>query len=215
MPTAATFRAWASRVPPGFIFSVKASRFLTHIRRLRDPRGPVEFLMERAGELGHRLGPILLQLPPDMPADLDRLARTLDAFPATTRVAVEPRHDSWFGDEVRALLERYGAALCLADRRRPVTPVWRTAGWTYLRFHAGLALPRSCYGEQALETWATRIRDGWGQDPDAFAYFNNDHAGCALRDAGVLGRQLSGIGVRIGRRPDVPPDVLDHPQPAA
>ena len=122
MPSSASFRSWASRVPDGFVYAVKASRYLTHVRRLRDPRQPVEFLMERASELGPHLGPILLQLPPDMPADLDRLLEALDAFPNEVRIAVEPRHASWFTDEVRAALESRGAALCLADRRGPVTP---------------------------------------------------------------------------------------------
>jgi uncharacterized protein YecE (DUF72 family) len=81
MPPSASFRSWATRVPEGFLYAVKASRYLTHIRRLRDPREPVELLMERASELGSHLGPILLQLPPDMPVDIDRLADTLDAFP--------------------------------------------------------------------------------------------------------------------------------------
>src|SRR5947207_2253216 len=101
MPAAATFRGWARRVPAGFVFAVKASRYLTHVRRLLEPHEPVAYLLERATELGAHLGPILLQLPPDMPADLDRLARTLEAFPPSVRVAVEPRHPSWFTEPFR------------------------------------------------------------------------------------------------------------------
>ena len=137
MPSSATFRSWASRVPPGFTFAVKASRYLTHIRRLRDPREPVEYLMERASELGDRLGPVLLQLPPDLEVDVDGLAETLDAFPRSTRVAVEPRHRSWYTDDVREVLTDRGVALCLADRRRLLMPEWQTADWAYLRFHGG------------------------------------------------------------------------------
>jgi uncharacterized protein YecE (DUF72 family) len=188
MPSEATFRAWARQAPPGFLFAVKASRYLTHVRRLLEPRDPVAFLMERARLLGEHLGPILLQLPPDMRVDVDRLSRTLDAFPAGTRVAVEPRHASWFADSVRDLLSAKGAALCWADRRGPITPLWRTADWGYIRFHAGVATPRPCYGEASLESWAERIRDGWGPGAEAFAYFNNDHRACALRDAAVLAR---------------------------
>lgn len=211
MPSSATFRAWAGRVPEGFVFAVKASRYLTHVRRLLEPREPVEFLLERASELGPRLGPILLQLPPDMPVDIDRLATTLDAFPPAIRVAVEPRHASWFTDEVRDLLVTRGAALCLADRRGPITPLWRTTDWTYIRFHGGRAKPGPCYGDHSLARWVTRLLERWGRDQDGFAYFNNDHQGCALRDAAVFGRLLAKEGVRHGRLPDIGDEVLLMP----
>jgi uncharacterized protein YecE (DUF72 family) len=211
MPSAATFRSWASRVPDGFLFAVKASRYLTHIRRLREPREPVDFLMERAGELGSHLGPILLQLPPDMPVDLARLDETLNAFPTSARVAVEPRHNSWFTDELRALLTRHRVALCLADRRGPLTPQWWTADWSYLRFHGGRASPRPCYGERALDSWAARVREDGGPDTNGFAYFNNDHQGCALRDAALFGRLLEKHGVAVGRIPEIGDEVLQLP----
>ena len=101
--------------------------------------------MERAAGLGNKLDTILLQLPPTLKADADLLRECLAQFPAGTRVAVEPRHESWWTDEIRALLERYGAALCWADRdEKPVAPLWRTTDWGYLRFHHGFeqwALP--------------------------------------------------------------------------
>lgn len=215
MPSSAAFRSWAARVPDGFLFAVKASRYLTHVRRLQEPRAPVDFLLERASELGPHLGPILLQLPPDMTIQIDRLAETLDAFPPTVRVAVEPRHDSWFVDDLRNLLRSHGAALCLGDRRGPVTPLWRTADWTYLRFHGGRASPRPCYGGSALSSWVARLIDGWGRDPDAVVYFNNDHQGCALRDAALLGRLLAKDGVSHGQLPDIRDEVLVSPPPTA
>jgi len=215
MPSSATFRAWAARVPDGFVFAVKASRYLTHVRRLREPKEPVAFLMERAGELGSHLGPILLQLPPDMPIDLDRLAATLEAFPRSVRVAFEPRHSSWYTDGLRELLTQYEVALCLADRRGPLMPPWRTADWGYLRFHAGRARPASCYTEHALGTWALTTRDEFGSQPTVYAYFNNDHGGCALRDASVFGRLLSDAGLEVALQPEVPDDVLRLPTRSA
>jgi uncharacterized protein YecE (DUF72 family) len=143
-----------------------------------------------------------------MTADLDRLAETLDVFPAEIRVAVEPRHPSWFTEDLRQLLTSRGAALCLADRRGLVTPIWRTAEWTYIRFHAGRATPSPCYGERALESWATRVADSWGQNADGHAYFNNDHRGCALRDAAMFARLLAVNNVETGRRPDPGDPVL-------
>jgi uncharacterized protein YecE (DUF72 family) len=211
MPQAATFRSWAGRVPPGFIFAVKASRYLTHTLRLREPAEPVASLLQRAAELGSHLGPVLLQLPPDMAVDLGRLSATLDAFPRTIRVAVEPRHASWYNDGLRRLLECKGAALCLADRRGPLTPPWRTTDWGYLRFHGGRARPASCYSEAAIAKSADIIHRLWGTNSTVYAYFNNDHAGCALRDAARLGRDLEERGVTVGRVPDIPDSVVDPP----
>lgn len=188
-PRPAVFEAWARRVPDDFLFAVKASRFLTHVKRLRDARDSVDYLLDGARRLGPHLGPVLLQLPPDLQVDLESLEGALAAFPAGIQVAVEPRHRSWFVDPVREVLERHGAALCLADRHRVLTPEWATAPWGYVRFHGGNAVPRSCYLDRALESWADRLARLW---PDAsatvFAYFNNDHSGCALRDAGTFAR---------------------------
>ncbi len=167
--------------------------------------------MERAGELGAHLGPILLQLPPDMPADLDRLAATLDAFPPSVRIAFEPRHSSWLTEDLRKLLTERGVALCLADRRGPLMPPWRTADWGYLRFHAGRARPASCYTDAALATWAATTRELYGPDSTVYAYFNNDHAGCALRDAAVFGRHLISEGVEVHQVPDIDEGVLQMP----
>jgi uncharacterized protein YecE (DUF72 family) len=211
MPPSSTFRSWARRVPDDFIFAVKASRYLTHVKRLQDSRSSVELLVDRARELGSHLGPILVQLPPDLELDLPALEETLDAFPADLRVAVEPRHDSWFVDDVRRLLTDRGAALCVADRRGPITPLWRTADWAYLRFHAGRAMPRSCYAAGALETWAERGAATWGRDAGGFAFFNNDGNGCALRDASVFATAVEEVGVTVARAPVVPADVTRDP----
>jgi uncharacterized protein YecE (DUF72 family) len=184
MPAAAAFRGWRDAVPDGFQFAVKASRYLTHIRRLEDPQEPVEFLMERAGELGDRLGPILLQLPPNLEIDLERLDRTLEAFGSKVRVVVEPRHKSWFVPELCEVLQAHGAAFVLADRRRPITPLWSTSGWFYLRMHQGSATPRPCYGDAALRSWVQRLRElPGGAGGSGYVYFNNDHRACALQNA--------------------------------
>jgi uncharacterized protein YecE (DUF72 family) len=208
MPAAETFRSWASRVPDDFVFAVKASRYLSHIRRLKEPRPSVGRLMERASLLGSHLGPVLLQLPPDLPIQIDALEETLDAFPKDVRGALEPRHRSWFTEGLRTLLTSRGAALCLADRRGPSGPVWRTADWTYLRLHAGRASPRPCYGTVALDSWAQRLAEGWGADPTGFTFFNNDQQGCALHDSVTMAHALMSRGLPIGRMPQVPHDVL-------
>lgn len=175
-------------MPSGFTFAVKASRYLTHVRRLKTPREPVERLMSRAAGLGGALGPVLLQLPPDMPAALDRLDATLAAFGPTVRVAVEPRHPSWFTEELRQLLEQRRAALCVIDRGGPKGPAWATTDWRYVRLHGGRAAPSSCYGRTALASWADRLRD-WPSP--SFVYFNNDGHGCAVRNATDMRRRLA------------------------
>jgi uncharacterized protein YecE (DUF72 family) len=119
MPPSATFRSWAARVPDGFLFAVKASRYLTHVLRLREPRSAVALLVERAGELGAHLGPILIQLPPDLELDHAALEATLEAFAPGIRLAVEPRHRSWFVDDIRRLLTDHNAALCVVDSPCP------------------------------------------------------------------------------------------------
>lgn len=201
LPEAATFKSWSERTPPEFVMAVKASRYLTHILRLNEPEEPVRLLVERAAHLGAKLGPILIQLPPTMRLARDRLQRALDAFPLDWRIAVEFRHASWYTDDVRRMLTDRGVALCLADRMGPLTPIWRTADWTYLRFHAGRATPHPCYGRQALATWVERLRGAWAPEEDAYVYFNNDPRACALRDAVVFARLCDRAGLAPSRVP--------------
>src|SRR5205807_8713585 len=175
---------------------------LTHLKRLRDPKGPVDLFFERARRLGPKLGPVLIQLPPGMRAEPERLAETLDQVPRDVRVAVELREDSWFDDRVRRILEERGAALCLADSPRRRTPAWRTADWGFVRFHEGRATPHPCYGERALATWAERIASLWPAAADVYCFFNNDGRACAPRDAVVFARQARRAGLLPTRVPE-------------
>ena len=203
LPERRVFATWAERTPDDFVMAVKVSRYLTHVRRLRGAREPVARFIDRAAGLGSKLGPVLLQLPPSLRCDADLLAATLDEFPPGFRVAVEFRHASWFVDEIRALLTERAAALCLADRRGPLTPLWRTAPWTYLRFHEGKSAPLPCYGRTALASWAERLATGWGPDAECWIYFNNDPGGCAPRDAARFARAVRRAGLHPTRVPAV------------
>jgi uncharacterized protein YecE (DUF72 family) len=209
LPERRTFEAWAARTPPDFRMAVKASRYLTHILRLREPEDAVERLVGAAAGLGPKLGPILVQLPPRFQAEPARLDATLAAFPPGWLVAVEVRDPSWNVDAVCRILRRRGAALCLADRRGPLEPRWRTADWTYLRFHEGRATPRPCYGDQALGTWARRLVDGWGTGVEAWVYFNNDPHGCAPSDALRFAERCADLGLDIART--APAGAVDRP----
>ncbi|WP_433350903.1 DUF72 domain-containing protein [Microtetraspora malaysiensis] len=180
LPSLETFESWRERTPGDFVMAVKASRFLTHIKRLKDPEEPVGRLLGVAEGLGPKLGPVLVQLPPTMSVDCERLRHCLAAFPTGVRVTVEFRHTSWWTERVRETLCEFGAALCWADSRgRSMSPLWRTAPWAYLRLHEGLARPFPSYGDRALRTWLERLADV----PDAYVYFNNDPGGAAVRNA--------------------------------
>ena len=189
LPARETLEQWRARTPDGFVIAVKASRYLTHVRRLRDPEEPVRRMLDVFAGLGEKLGPVLLQFPPRMPADPSRLARVLGLFPADVRVAVEPRDASWWTDDVRDALTSHGAALCWADRGgTEANPLWRTADWGYLRFHEGDGAQWPRYTEDRLRDWANRIAGAWPGDAPVYAYFNNDQRGAAVLDAGTFTR---------------------------
>jgi uncharacterized protein YecE (DUF72 family) len=174
------------------------------VRRLRDPAEPVARLLVAAAGLGSKLGPVLLQLPPTLKADPELLDACLKEFRTAAlpgeprvRVAVEPRHETWWSGEIRQILAAHDAALCWADRRgRPVTPLWRTASWGYLRFHEGSAQPWPRYGRQALRSWVTRLGETWPDNADVYVYFNNDPGGAAVANS----VQFAGLAHRAGHR---------------
>ena len=207
LPERSTFEQWRERTPAGFVVAVKMSRYLTHIRRLRDPAEPVARFLDRANGLGSKLGPVLLQLPPTLRADASVLDAALAEFPSPVRVVVEPRHPTWFADEIRSVLTDRNAALCWADRRgRPVTPLWRTADFGYLRLHEGTATPRPRYGRQALRSWRDRLDSMYPGGEDVFVFFNNDHGAAAVINAHELmslassAAALVGDGLTLSRR---------------
>jgi uncharacterized protein YecE (DUF72 family) len=204
LPSAETFKRWGEETPPDFRFVLKLSRYLTHIRRLREPEDSVRLFLERAAPLAAKTGPLLLQLPPTMRCDVGRLDDALTAFPRRWRIAVEFRHPSWYSEEVAACLRGHDAALCLTDRRgRPLQPMWRTSTWGFVRLHEGRATPYPCYGDTALRSWAERIGALWTPDEDVYAFFNNDPSGCAVRDAVRFSRHASRAGLRPTRVPAI------------
>ena len=187
LPAETSAARWAAQTPETFRFAAKMSRYVTHIRRLRDASGGVAQLFERLAPLGPRLGPVLFQLPPDLEAAPSRLDAALAACPPGIPLAVEPRHPSWFNDELRDVLERHNAALCAADRRSQLrSPLWKTASWGYVRLHEGLAHPLPCYGDAALRAWARRIDETFSSGEEVYVFFNNDPLACAPANAARL-----------------------------
>ena len=170
MPKPPVLEAWAAEVPSDFRFVLKASQRITHMQRLKDADASVSYLVEVAGTLKKRLGALLFQLPPNMKKDAPRLRDFLGLLPSHQRAAFEFRHQSWFDDEVFALLRQHQAALCIAEAEDELeVPFVATAAWGYLR------LRRPDYGDAELKTWAKRVHE---QDwRDAFVFFKHEDEG--------------------------------------
>jgi uncharacterized protein YecE (DUF72 family) len=216
LPKLEVFAGWHERSPADAVITVKASRYLTHIKRLRDPQPSVAMLLDRVAPLRDKLGPVLVQLPPDLTVDVDALDETLRAFPRSVRVAVEPRHESWWTDDVRRCLEAHNAALCWADRRGAITPLWRTADWGYLRFHEGRDDPWPFYTDDELSAWARTIADTFpAGSEDVYVYFNNDPGCAAVDNAITFASAVTASGLAVTRVPADRPIVRTEVPEAA
>lgn len=206
LPSPETFADWQRRTPADFVMALKASRYLTHVKRLRDAAEPVARLMRAAAGLGSKLGPVLLQLPPTLTADPPRLAACLAEFAGSSpHVAVEPRHPSWWTDATRHVLMAHGACLCWADQLgRPVTPLWRTADWGYVRFHQGAASPWPRYGRSAMRAWLARLSRTWPDEAPVYVFFNNDACAAAVTDSAEFAELARQAGRAVSRTPSPP-----------
>lgn len=196
LPAPERFERWREEAPPGFTYALKYSRYGSHMKRLKDPEGPLGTFLERAERLGDRLGPILVQLPPKWRADPERLQGFLRAAPSRHRWAIEVRDARWLAEEVYAVLEAHGAALVVHDLLED-HPRRRTADWLYLRFH-GRRRYRGSYAHQALTAEARRIASDLGAGRDVYAYFNNDERGYAVTNALQLRRFVANARRRGG-----------------
>jgi uncharacterized protein YecE (DUF72 family) len=195
LPSTEAVARWLEQSPAGFLFAVKASRYLTHVKRLRDLGPGLERFLERIEPLlgSPKLGPLLWQLPPTFHRDHERLADALIRLPRELRHCIEFRHPSWFVQETYALLREHGVALAIGDR--PQVNDFQshelTADWTYVRFHAGTRGRRGNYSDSELREWAALLAE-WSRTREVFAYFNNDWEGFAPRNAARLRRLLAG-----------------------
>jgi uncharacterized protein YecE (DUF72 family) len=191
LPTAEMFSRWRETTPDDFQFAVKASRYITHVKRLRNVADEVASFMERAGHLGPKLGPILFQLPPSQQLDIPRLAEFLPLLSSGQHWVLEFRHPSWQTNEVYRLLAEHEVALCIPVGGDLHPDRITTAAFTYLRMHRG-SEPRGGFTTEELKTWAARVRALSSVGKDEYIYFNNDWEGFALRDAMTL-RELLAI----------------------
>lgn len=184
LPTKETFARWRDATPAGFVFSIKASRFITHMKKLKEPELTLPPLLEAAAGLGGKLGPLLFQLPPGWRVNPGRLREFLEALPRGLRVAFELRDASWHVAEVFDLLAEHNAAFCIYDLAGFESPRILTADFTYIRLHGPGAAYSGHYGSKALHEWAAWLTRQ--KLVAAYVYFDNDEAAYAVRDAAEL-----------------------------
>jgi uncharacterized protein YecE (DUF72 family) len=192
LPKPETLLKWKQSVGPGFMFSLKASRLITHLKRLKDAEGALALFLGRAKILGNLLGPVLYQLPPSFKLDIGRLGAFLALLPEGICHALEFRHPSWFIHEVRSLLIRQGVSFCIADGPDAhQNPRWITSETAYIRFHGPAWQRQPQYRIEQLAKWAERIEGYLKEGLNVFAFFNNDAHGFAVKNAEQLKRLLS------------------------
>jgi uncharacterized protein YecE (DUF72 family) len=193
LPSEKAFTAWRESTSDNFIFAVKVSRFITHIKRLKNLGSAVENFLSRACLLEKKLGPLLYQLPPNMKRNDEVLGNFLSSLPQKYQHVFEFRHESWLDDSVFHILRQYNVGLCVFDMPGFTCPLVATSNFAYIRFHGSGSLYSSCYSDEELSQWARRIAH-FGQDIKAiYIYFNNDAEAFAVRNAITLGNLLNPI----------------------
>ena len=191
LPTPETMRRWRAQAPVGFVYAVKASRYLTHMRKLKQPVDPLALLFDRAQELGPHLGPVLYQLPPRWAPNHERLEAFLQALPADVPQAVEFREAAWYTDRTFDLLSRWNVALCLHDMAGSATPRLVVGPFVYVRFHGASAKYGGSYSAAQIEGWAVWLAGQRARGIDVYVYFNKDVGGHAPRNAVTLREALA------------------------
>jgi uncharacterized protein YecE (DUF72 family) len=186
LPNFASFDNWRETTPDDFIFSVKASRFTTHMKKLKAPKSSTEKFFVRVEKLRDKLGPILFQLPPRWKVNVERLEAFLSAMPREYRYTFEFRDESWFTNEVCEVLRSHNAALCFYHQMGYDSPQEVTADFIYVRLHGTESKYGGSYPDSALKVWARRIRSWQKDSKDVYFYFNNDPDGHAIRNALTL-----------------------------
>ena len=190
LPNFSSFETWRETVPKNFVFAVKASRFTTHMKKLKSPKASTEKFFVRVKRLRAKLGPILFQLPPRWKLNVERLETFLSAMPRSHSYAFEFRDQSWFTDEVYAVLRAHNTALCFYHQMGYDSPQEVTADFVYVRLHGTESKYGGSYPDSALQAWARRIRRWRKQSKDVFFYFNNDPEIHAIKNALALKRMV-------------------------
>ncbi len=182
LPRKETFKNWREMTPANFIFSVKASRYITHVKKLKDSKEPLQNFLKVASGLKEKLGPILFQLPPGWSCNAERLREFLQILPPHYRYTFEFRNSSWFSKEIYEILAKYNIAFCLYELEGQITPRKVTADFIYVRLHGPGKAYQGQYSQKTLKEWAEFFVAFYKQGKDVFCYFDNDEAGYAALD---------------------------------
>jgi uncharacterized protein YecE (DUF72 family) len=186
LPSETAFATWRDSSPASFTFAIKVSRFITHIKRLKDSQKAVATFLTRAGVLGEKFGPLLYQLPPNMHRDDERLKSFLSILPKGMKHVFEFRHQSWLEEGVFKILRSYNVGFCVFDMPGLSCPLVATADFAYIRFHGSTGLYWSCYSDEELADWAKRLSRLAKELKSVFIYFNNDAEAFAVKNAITL-----------------------------
>ncbi len=186
LPSEAAFAAWHGSSPANFTFAVKVSRFITHIKRLKDTEEAVDRFITRAKILGEKLGPLLYQLPPNMHRNDERLESFLSTLPRGMKHVFEFRHQSWLEERVFKILRQHNVGFCVFDMPSLSCPLVATTDFAYVRFHGSTGLYSSCYSDDELADWAKKLANLAIKLKEVYIYFNNDAEAFAVRNAMTL-----------------------------
>ena len=190
LPSETAFVNWRELSPKGFVFAVKVSRFITHMKRLKNVEEPLQNFLSRADFLQDKLGPLLYQLPPNMKRNDETLEAFLSMLPCQYHHVLEFRHESWIDDGVFEVLRRHNVGLCVFDMPDFTCPLVATADFAYVRFHGSAGLYASCYSDEELSSWAKRIAKLETNLNTVYIYFNNDAEGYAVKNAKTISQML-------------------------
>lgn len=190
LPSENSIKSWFSTAPKGFVFAVKASQYITHLKRLTDPSETTRRFFDAIRGLKDHLGPILFQLPPSFKQNLERLQEFIRYLPPGFQYVFEFRHPTWYSDDTYDLLKKYDVALCITDLKGKQSPEVITTKFTYLRLHGPQKAYMGEYGPKRLQKWSKQFEEWVEKDIHVYCYFDNDAKSAAIKDAFEIKKQL-------------------------
>ena len=200
LPPEKTFANWRKAVPDHFLFVVKASRYITHMKKLHDTQESVDYFFKNVGALKEKLGPILFQLPPGWQVNAQRLVEFLAYLPRDHRYVFEFRNPTWYAEEVKKTLEHYNVAFCIYELDRHLSPEWVTADFVYLRLHGPEGKYQGSYTKTTLQQWAQQCVKWQEQGKDVYVYFDNDQHGYAAFNALEIKKEVDALLSEVKKR---------------